>query len=237
MIKIAMTGEGPTDYGIKEYGEVSWGPAYWYARKLLETCEANIEFVFLDKHDVRNMRLQGRRKLTGMGAPAYKFYLLAKDRGCSAGIFYSDVDRETGKKNTPEEAEKRFRNRYNEICEGLKCAGDSEAYIPMLPLRMIENWQLADKNAIETAYEITLQDKDVPAKPEFVWGDENDPNSNHPKTLLRRIINSRVKRGNEVCRDKMVEVAQNSRPEVLKSKCSISYGCFSVDIERIKRLF
>ena len=235
MVKVSMTGEGPTDYGQRNFDTINWGPAYYYVVNALGKDSDKFEFVFVDKREYKQIKIQGRRK--GREIPSAKFHAFSRSIGCNAGIFYSDADRQVGKKNDSKEAIKWFNQVYDEVSKGL--AGSStEVFIPMIPLRMIENWQLSDKKALERVYSVVIDNKDMPRSPEFEWGDENDPDSRHPKNLLRAIIGGAkgYATGKDVNRDTMKETAQLSDVNVLKEKCPVSYVRFYEDIMKLSAL-
>lgn len=104
MMKIAITGEGNTDYGKKEYGTGKWlpGPAIIYAEKIAKEQGMNIELLPIEKQDVMKVRVQGRstKGLSGRGIPAKKFMILKNKNNCDAGIFYCDADKGTGTKSS-----------------------------------------------------------------------------------------------------------------------------------------
>lgn len=75
-MKIAVTGEGPTDYGKEEYGTGKWlwGPIEVYLRRVAEQEGVSIELVPISRKDVENYRVQSRtlRGISGKGVPSRK---------------------------------------------------------------------------------------------------------------------------------------------------------------------
>jgi len=58
----------------------------------------------------------------------------------------------------------------------------------MIPLKMIESWLLADEIAFTTCFGKPPTRPPLPRQPELIWGDENDQTSNHPKIILKRVL-------------------------------------------------
>ena len=86
--EIAVTGEGPTDYGTKEFGgEWHWGPVGVYLYKVAEKLNKSISLIPIERKDVESFHL-GRSisSLSGKAIPARRFYANAKADGYSYGI-------------------------------------------------------------------------------------------------------------------------------------------------------
>ena len=150
MTKIAITGEGSTDYGKKDYRSGEWlpGPAIIYADNIVKEQKKEVEFVPIEREEVGKIKLQGRsiKGLQGKGVTARKFSVLMHRSECDAGIYYCDADKENGIKSSNQSAVNRHYERvYEEVDAGL----DSDRAIPMIPLSMIECWLLGDKDALE----------------------------------------------------------------------------------------
>lgn len=56
-MKIAITGEGKTDFGQKEYSTGKWlpGPAIVYAENIAKEKGAEVEFIPIEKEDVKKV--------------------------------------------------------------------------------------------------------------------------------------------------------------------------------------
>lgn len=242
-MKIAVTGEGPTDYGRCEYingnRQWVWGPIAVYLEKIAAINGVNIELIPIEKKRVMEHHLQKRslKGLEGMAIPARKFSELMKSDKCQYGIFYCDADREAGTKNSSEvQARKQFQKRYEEVKIGLESA--SYEKIPMIPLRMIENWIISDQNAIEVAYNKRYEKNVVPAKCELLWGDKNDPNSNYPKHFLLRMIRGLDKKyAKEILNaETFVDIASVQDFNLVRKNCNISFEQFYQDYENMLKL-
>ncbi len=235
-MKIAVTGEGPTDYGKEEYGTGKWlwGPIEVYLRRVAEQEGVSIELVPISRKDVENYRVQSRtlRGISGKGVPSRKFYCLFKKNECEYGIYYCDTDREKGTKNSSRlEAEKCWQEKYEEVKRGL----DDPNCIPMIPLRMIENWILGDQKAIETVYGFHSNNMKIPYDCEMLWGDKNDPESNYPKNYLTRFVRKLDKRyadRNLTMKD-FREIAESQDIETVQEHCKLSFGKFCADYRRL----
>ena len=59
-MKIAITGEGKTDFGQKEYSTGKWlpGPAIVYAENIAKEKGVEVEFIPIEKEDVKKVKLQ-----------------------------------------------------------------------------------------------------------------------------------------------------------------------------------
>lgn len=231
-MRIAVTGEGPTDYGKRDYDTGKWieGPLQKYAKKIAEKVLAEeVELCVLEKESVKNIRIQRKslKGLEGFSVPAKKFTYWMKEQGIRKGIYYCDADREGSEKNTPGNAEKRFRTVYNQIAIGL---AETEA-IPVVALHMIESWLLGDKKALEIAFRVSIPNHEMPSKPEYLWGEKTDPNSSYPKNYLKRLIAKSDKRyadfkGNQ---KDFCEIAEASDLECMRKNCPISFEKFYMD--------
>lgn len=239
-MKIAVTGEGPTDYGRSEYADGEWqwvwGPIAVYLEKIAEVNDVDIELIPIEKKRVQEHRLQQRslKGLEGMAIPARKFSEIIKSEQCRYGIYYCDADREAGAKNSSEvQARKQLQKRYQEVVKGLECT--SYEKIPMIPLRMIENWMIADQKAIEVVYNRQYGKNVVPANCELLWGDKNNPNSNYPKQFLTRMIRDLDKKyaKETLGAEAFCDIAKEQDINLLRRNCNISFEQFYQDYEKM----
>jgi len=233
-MKIAITGEGSTDFGKKDYHTGKWlsGPAVVYAQKIAEEQGMEIEILPIEKEEVKKVRLQRTRGISGRGVPARKFMFLMHKNCCDAGIYYCDADKESGIKSSNQQAVDKYYDKvYEEVKEGL----DSDKAIPMIPLSMIECWLLGDKKALEQVYGISIKQTQMPAKSEYIWGAKIDRNSNYPKNYIVRLIQSSDKRycTYEPDREDFVKIAECSEISTLREKCPRSYEQFYIDFVKL----
>lgn len=225
---IAITGEGHTDYGQRDYASNRWldGPVQGYMRGIAKKISREpLEFHVLEKEDVRRVKVQQRnlKGLKGMGIPAKKFSILMKEKGLRKGVFYSDTDKESGTKNTEHAARKQFEERYQEIADGLE---GTEA-IPMVPLRMMESWILADKEALEIVLKKEIEDSFMPKAPELLWGAKGNKGSDYLKHYLYRLT------GQDSHRELFADIAKHASVEKMREKCPISYERFYSDFSAL----
>ncbi len=110
--------------------------------------------------------------------------------------------------------------------------------IPMIPLRMIENWIISDQSAIEAVYDKRYGKNVVPADCELLWGDKNDPNSNYPKQFLKRMIRSLDKKyAKEIpSAETFCDIASEQDINILRNKCNISFEQFYHDYKNMLNL-
>ena len=233
-IDFLMTGEGPTDYGQKVYGANQWeeGPAAVLARRCAEETGAEIILSFADRRNVEQIKL-GRsvKGLSGKAVPARRFHVLMRKEGYENGIYYCDADREAGTRNTRHQAEERFNKIYDEVNEGANPEEVHTKIIPMIALRMIESWLMADESLFRGNGKPGKKGKRIecPQEPEMLWGDKRDPDSNYPKNYLDRLYmyyyNCKPRR------EEMISIAENSDIAKIARKCPISFGRFREDFQ------
>ena len=122
-MKIAITGEGKTDFGQKEYSTGKWlpGPAIVYAENIAKEKGVEVEFIPIEKEDVKKVKLQRRssKEVSGRGIPARKFRILMGEGKYDAGIFYCDADKETGV-NSIQGSERWFKLRQRDTDDTFK---------------------------------------------------------------------------------------------------------------------
>jgi hypothetical protein len=85
---------------------------------------------------------------------------------------------------------------------------------------MVEAWALADAEAIAQALDASRTPALPPGSPEEYWGDEQDPNSNHPKCVLARTV------GEDPPGDLFAQIAAHVRLDVLRTRCPESFAPF-----------
>ena len=234
---IAVTGEGPTDYGHlifdkKNGPQWEWGPVL----DLLENCmkdyviEGRPDFRQVRKEELKDVKLlRSDRGLKGLAVPARKFKKYCCGQKIERGIFYADADAKDGSAKTAPEAKKYYREVYQAAASGLEM-GEEKTFIPMIPLKMIENWLLADEDAFE--YVFGKKPK-LPQKPELIWGDKRDPDSDYPKNLLERVLRDVSDDQNDSCRETFCRLAKAADVSVLRTKCKISFERFYQDFREM----
>lgn len=233
--KVLLCGEGPTDYGRQKYGSTEWeeGPVQSIIRRSVQV-EVDIEFTCATKKDVKKVRIQRTSaKLKGHGVKAYQLCVIASELGDIDNIVcYVDADRDPGSSKSAQDAKKRVDYIYNEINMGFAqfSATRSDSSFPMIPLKMIESWLLADEIAFTACFEKPPTNPPLPRQPELIWGDENDPTSDHPKNYLKRVLEQYGKQGTI---ELFICIAKNMATDILRRKCPISFEPFYQDVQVI----
>jgi len=217
-IKILILGEGVNDVGnYNDIGQWIDGSII----KLLSKINDKIELIPIDKKQLpKTVAMKDRPSPQGHGKIIQKMMIYARTRKIEYEImvYYGDTDKEANSKNTEVQARKASRNAYQQAHDAF------ELYevkgIAIIPLRMLESWLLADEQAFFNAfsYRVTL-----PNKPELLWGDEKDPDSDHPKRALERVLSS-IKCNNNTY--SYSQIFENADIVVLERKCPISFSPF-----------
>ena len=238
-LKIAVTGEGSTDYGRRIYNEKQcrkeWreGPIFPIIRHTAEKLGRGAALEGIDKKEVLGIRLQRKNlskvgTLEGKAKDSARFSWYLAMHGYSYGIFYCDTDKEAGEKNTDETVcRKLFERVYKEVRAGLEAAEiKDQTVVAMLPLKMIECWLLADPDAFQSCFGI--KKPQLPPKPELIWGNKEDMLSNYPKNVMRRVL-MLSDRPIECNQDTYCDLAEEISVETLRKKCGISFERFYQD--------
>jgi len=232
-MRIAVTGEGPTDYGRHDFrtGNWEWGPVAAYIHNIANSEGKSVELTPIKREEIKELKLQGRstKGLTGKAISARKFAVLMQKESCDAGIYFCDSDRETGSNNSNVKATQKH---YDEVYDQVKVGLEPVNAIPMIAMRMIECWIMSDKKALEKVFGIKLKENVIPTYPEMIWGDKHNPNSNYPKHYFNRMIRQSDKRHKDYENDapSFCEIAEASDVSTLRKKCSYSYERFYNDL-------
>lgn len=242
-IKIAVVGEGPTDYGKWEYSErkrcLCWkeGPIFPIIRNTVDSFQDMIELEAVDKNEVSKFHLQRRsseklKGLEGKAKDSVRYSLYLDMHGFDFGIFYCDADKEQGERNTDEHVcKKLFRRVYDEVMKGVEAADiENQVVVPMIPLKMIECWLLADESAFINAFD--LPSVSLPSHPELIWGDHKNPDSNYPKRYLERVLCSKEGKRIDSNLENYHLLAEHISIKTLCDRCKISFQCFYDDFNR-----
>ena len=236
-MEIAVTGEGPADYGKEIYKDGirkwEWGAAGIYIKRIAKEQNKEVTLHAIPRKNVDAIKLQRRQLqgLDGKAVPARKFAICMQKQGYSYGIYYCDADRGSGDKNSDENvARKRFNSVYESVRKGLE--GEINYAIPMVSLRMIENWVVADTKAFEECFG---KCPEIPNKPELLWGDKNNPKSDYPKHYLQRIVRSMGKKYEtiNVSSELYCEIVEQQDLNEVAKKCYISFRKFYEDFSNM----
>ena len=224
MIKILLSGEGPTDYGKKDSsGQWLDGPVQIYMHKMAAANEITI-VSFNRKNDSTHVHVQKMPAgLQGHGKKAYLLALQAKHDGKDCAAFYVDADKETKLKGTDEHnCKKRYDGLKEEVFSGLNKIEGIKG-IAVIPMKMIESWLMGDADSFNKAFGPAREKVQFPKKPELSWGAKADINSNYPKNQLTRILCAYGQKANQ---DTFCQLAENADLEALQKTCPLSFADF-----------
>ena len=232
-MRIAVTGEGPTDYGKVDYGNPGhWidGPVQVYLRRIAEEQNIELDFEMIERAEVQKIKLQRRHLngLDGKAIPARRFYIKCKEKQLNYGVYYCDADRNAGEQNSNvHQLENRYKEVYGEVKEGMY---NCDNYIPMIPCRMIENWILADGENIRDFFQVNKIEYN-PHNVDLLWVNDNNPESNYPKNVFERIKSSSKNRDikNLSNSELFYEIAERQNLAIVKKNSSISFARFHDD--------
>ncbi|HNX02145.1 MAG TPA: hypothetical protein PLE33_00925 [Candidatus Cloacimonas sp.] len=214
-IKVIVCGEGSTDVGKRDYETSQWidGPAIAYIKN---ASTKKLQIDGIEKHKLP--KIQKVKSLKGHSVKAEKLCLYAILHHYMVAICYVDCDKNP------------FEKIYKDITEGFSCYQDIVIGIPMIPKAMIESWLVADENAFLKVFGKKPPKPYRHIEPESLWGKKEDPNSNYPKNVLKRIVSQ----FNDKPDDWRYALARNSSSKTLLLKCPVSYGRFLCDMKKIK---
>lgn len=230
--RVFLVGEGPSDIGDLA-SQASYrdpdDPREGFLQPILRNLVGpDIELDFFDG-----------RKLTVLAGPTRKqprhwlqrrkahFALaLATSFGADALVFSCDLDKGHGK-HSEVERRKRLQEVRTSISEGFDHARESDPDAKQVltaiavPARMIEAWALGDRDALTELLGMATGDLSY-GNPEELWGDGENPASDHPKCTWHRITDGAVT---------LAEAAEAAEPTVLRTSCPESFGAFADDVE------
>jgi hypothetical protein len=174
----------------------------------------NLDIQWIRRNTLKNVRTHRKNDITISGhyklIKALAVYALLGESKCIA--YHQDADG-------------RFADVYNTLIsefhslseKGFRC-------LAIVPKEVIESWLLADENAFPS---VPNKPK-LPPKPEEIWGQRNDPNSNHPYNYFVRVLEQFDMHDN---RDTYAQITENTDIEVLKYRCPESFGQFYADMQ------
>lgn len=180
-------------------------------------------------------RYDKKPRLKGHADRAAKALALASSGDYDLLVFVKDVDRAPGRKKSDVERRKKLAEMHQEIEAGFAdvTGANDVARVKATPCRMIEAWALGDPRAIAVVRaEDRLASKappasPIPARPETLWGDESDPDSDHPKCVLRRAL------GQDASARVFEQLATLADAAALERSCVESFAPFVAELRRI----
>ena len=231
-VKVLVVAEGSSEFGDLDYlagGARVKGsrPREGYVppmlRKLLGVA------VQVDAQKVSTLgRFEKTRRLPGDGDRAAKALALAATQGYRLLVFVKDVDKQGGAKKSAIERRKKQREMHEEIARGFEAVADADhvTRVKATPCRMIEAWALGDIEAIVAVGGKGARPAEVPARPEELWGPEEDATSQHPKCVLRRAL------GRDLGKEDFEEIAVEAEPTTLRRTCPESFAPFAEEMAK-----
>src|SRR3954462_14760265 len=142
------------------------------------------------KFSGRKVSVLGKRRVQGLReALARKGYIaavLAAEVGADLLVFVTD--RDGGKRvRSPQQREREMTRKNNAVSEGATASGASVNCVAGVACHTIEAWAMGDTTAVEA---VGGKPVELPAgkDPEDLWGKPRDPGSNHPKSVLARLL-------------------------------------------------
>lgn len=186
-MKVLLAGEGPTDHGSENRTgkRMVWDEGA--CQPILRKCAGGKELIFevivpskWKAVPTFQERRRRPRALPGHAKKAWACYALAVLGECQVAVVLVDCDRRSLEeiRNELQQGFERAKSKIN---------GDIPT-VRMVPLKTIESWLLSDENAFETVTGVPLTGRQRISHPEDLWGDPSDPESNHPKAKLNRML-------------------------------------------------
>lgn len=225
-------GEGSTDVGETDiYGRWEQGCII----DLLQKFNPVIELDFIapppkkDLKKIKTVPKKGAVRIEGHGVNIQKllFYANLNNLQYDFVVYYGDTDRESGTTNSETSAKRQSAEAYKQAQTAFDIFNVQG--IPIIPLRMLESWLLADQNSFLQAFGAQVS---LPRKPELLWGKKSDPTSSYPKHELDRVL---VQCGESSNRNSFREIMKNSSIKVMSLKCPISFPPFQAAAEACLR--
>lgn len=223
-MRVFLVGEGPHDIG-----DLAGVPGFRDGRPgfLQPIVEKVIgaRAVF----DGSKVALLGRRRVSrrrqALEAQAELAAALAVNAESELLIFVRDLDGGSSPRRRNPAAD--LQKMSDEIRRGSGSSlGDEMACVPGIACRTIEAWALGDGNAVAAACGLQKAAELPEGKtPEQLWGKPRDPNSNHPKMVLRTIVGDKPTRGD------FAAIAEQADLDTIRTSCSLSFEPFAAALE------
>jgi hypothetical protein len=145
--------------------------------------------------------------------------------GADALVIVTDVDSEPGKSGRAA-AVRRMAQLQRLLHNGIAAAETDIPAIVGTPLRTIEAWTLGDSVAVQKVAGRRAPVR-IPKPPEELWGHAHDPDSNHPKHVLRRQFDR------PIGHDDYAAIGRRSDLAKVARACPASFAPFAAAVRRI----
>lgn len=223
-VRILLVGEGSAEYGRASHE----GVLQPVLRRIIDASADELEFEARKVSSLpkRPGRPKGKRHaLRGNAGKAFQAFRLAK-RDHDALVFVIDADRKR-------------QQREEDIQKGLRVAREDSAAAALpvvvgLPKETLEAWLLGDAGAFERSG-LGSRPALPRKKTEELWGDRRDPESNHPKRVLERVVAGLTssREGRALGKARRL-LARYLDPDALGEACPVSFAPFRDQVrERI----
>jgi hypothetical protein len=191
--------EGVTDYAVIPP----------LMKKAADTLEMDIQWI--KKSELKKVRLHQKKNvaITDHRKRIKSLAFIADKDGVNFIAYHSDAD-------------KKYSETYGEIKSEFDKLSNFHC-VAIVPKEMIESWLLAD----DGAYPSLPENPRLPPKPEEIWGQKSNANSNHPYNYFVRVLAQFRLSDN---RDTYAHIAENTNIETLKRRCPVSFGQFYTDM-------
>ncbi len=226
---IGLLGEGKNDYGV--FGRYEWeeGAIQPLLRKFEQL--QNAEIIPITKQ--KNKTITHGRKFKRTSALQLLLRQFCSERrNIDLIVVFKDCDKTSGRKATEKEAKRKFKEIYQFLrkeLDNFKSKFDVNG-VPMIPIRMLENWLLGDEMSFRKVWDDIPKNPKLPKNPEFIWGDEQDRNSNHPKNYITKVLGQYDE---NYCTENFIKIVKNINIETLRKTCPNSFGVFYSDISEL----
>ena len=223
-MRVFLVGEGPHDIGDLAGGPAFRGKRPGFLQPIIEkVVGSRAEF------DGAKVALLGKKRVSRRGealdAQASLAAALAINAESELLVFVRDLDGGSGRDKR--KAKSDIRRMSADIRRAAEpWSGESPTCVPGIPCRTIEAWALGDLAAVDAACRPSVP-AELPAGkgPEDLWGKRHDPDSDHPKMVLRRIV------GGDVTREDFASIAERSDVENVRQACPLSFEPFVAELE------
>lgn len=219
MSRMLLVAEGVTDSGWKSYDKKA-GKHIEHdgvLQVLIKKCIGNPEheIICASRDGIKKEVTLLPRRLNAEDIKRERLVRFATKKECDCIAYHMDVDK------------CEFSERYNQIDTLLSTARERGIIcIPIAPMKMLESWLLAD----EGSFPSIPKNPALPKKPEEIWGEKTNPDSNFPKNYLKRVLGQF---NLEPTREIFVELARDASINVLRQKCPISFQRFFDDLQSL----
>src|SRR5579862_2623210 len=210
-MKVMLCGEGAQDVGqidlwsIRQERKIQ--TEGWLQPLLRKLLGNDLEFEIVPRSRLVSFP-SGKLRPPGHGRKAMAAKWRAISARCDVLVFMIDADTNDADK---------WSDKRQQIVDGFAAIPGEVRSVACVPTSTSESWLLSDAAAWVA---IGLQDSSaLPKRPESLWGEPREPDSDHPHRCFERICG---KAGVPDCRATRAELMSRSTLDAIKAKCPIS---------------